>query len=144
MDYWFEADSETGLSTRYPSLTDADRSFALTTFDPKEAAPAIEHAPVEEASPGQPVVIEARATAGLPLRSVRLHYRYTNQYYEWQVVEMDATGSAHTAAIPATYVVPDWDLMYYLEAIDAGGRGALNPVPDPVRQIPYYVIKVQR
>ncbi len=75
---------------------------------------------------------------------MRLHYRYTNQYYEYRVVEMEREGDAWAAEIPGDYVVTDWDLMYWIEAVDEAGSGALAPRPDPVASIPYRVIRVER
>ena len=32
--------------------------------------------------------------------------------------------------------------MYFVEAVDEAGLGALAPQPDPVARIPYWVIRV--
>jgi hypothetical protein len=57
---------------------------------------------------------------------------------------MERDGDGWAAEIPSDYVVSDWDLMYWIEAVDEAGRGALAPKPDPVAAIPYWVIRIDR
>ena len=42
--------------------------------------------------------------------------------------------------IPASDVSPRWDLMYYFEVLNDRKGGWFQP--DPLRETPYYVIKV--
>jgi hypothetical protein len=138
VSYWIEATSASGRTARLAPLP-------LLAVDPARASsPAITHEPVTRARPGEPVTIRVGVAAALPLRAVLLHYRYTNQYYEYRVVEMERDGDGWAAEIPSDYVVSDWDLMYWIEAVDEAGRGALAPKPDPVAAIPYWVIRIDR
>ena len=59
-------------------------------------------------------------------------------------VEMANIDGRSVAAIPGDVIVDEWDLMYYIEAVDVAGAGVLAPLPDPVRTIPYWVVKVLR
>lgn len=76
--------------------------------------------------------------------AVRLHYRYACQYYDYSVVEMERDGDHYAAEIPGDYVLTDWDIMYYIEAVDDAGSGNFIPVPHPTDSIPYHVIKIER
>ena len=46
------------------------------------------------------------------------------------------------ATIPGMDIVSDWDLMYYVEAIDRLGNGSIGPDMDV--ETPYVVVPVQR
>ena len=142
-NYWFEALSTSGLKTRLPERSEFKPGFSLVFVDSGATPPQVLHEPVTMAIPGQDLEIEAEVNSKRPLQVVRLHYRYTNQYYEWQVVEMDDSGHGFTAVIPGQFIVPEWDLMYYIEAVDTG-LGSFAPESDPFGGIPYWVIKVDR
>jgi hypothetical protein len=144
LEYWFDAVTESGLTGRLPAHDDPRRRFSLVLANPGSAPPAIRHKPVETAKPGDAIEVQALVTADLSITSVRLHYRYVNQYYEWLTVEMDKKGETWNARIPAGYVVPQWDIMYYIEAIDEGRRGSFWPPAEPVGSIPYRVILIAR
>ena len=59
-----------------------------------------------------------------PLRRVVLHYRPVNQAVAWKEINLRPAGSGlFEAAIPGSDITPQWDLMYYLEAlVEDGGR----------------------
>ena len=141
-EYWFTARSATGRSGRLEGPPGTSGRFTLTMVEPGLPSPSIEHSPVATSEAGRPIRINAEVSSGSELRSVRLHYRYVNQYYEWRVVEMDGGGSSWQAEIPAGYVIPDWDVMYYLEATDCAGRASLAPAGDWTVTIPYWVTRV--
>src|SRR5262245_22197793 len=48
----------------------------------------------------------------------------------------------YQAVIPAEHVLPQWDLMYFIEAIDARGNGKIYP--DLEKDAPYIVVRLQR
>ena len=54
------------------------------------------------------------------------------------------TGNAdeYRAVIPAEHVVPTWDVMYFIEAMDKRGNGRTHP--DLNRESPYIIVKLQR
>src|SRR5262245_19186782 len=88
------------------------------------------------------VTVEARDPSGV--KSVRLRYRSVNQYQDYRTLEMTPTGKRdqYHAVIPAEHVLPQWDLMYFIEAIDARGNGTIYP--DLEKEAPYVVVKLQR
>jgi len=48
----------------------------------------------------------------------------------------------YQAVIPAEHVVPKWDLMYFIEAIDNQGNGKIYP--DLEKETPYVVVRLRR
>ncbi len=46
------------------------------------------------------------------------------------------------AAIPADFIVPEWDVMYFVEALDQKGHG--RKAPDLEEEMPYVVVPVKR
>ena len=47
-----------------------------------------------------------------------------------------------SGTIPADFMVPDWDLMYFIEAMDKRGNGRM--IPDLDHEMPYVVVQVKR
>ena len=71
-----------------------------------------------------------------------LYYRDLNQRELFTPVTMQQVDGAWTATIPGMDIVSDWDLMYYVEAIDRLGNGAIGPDLDV--ETPYVVVPVER
>lgn len=151
--YWFWATTVDGQPSRLPDRDTDNESFELLSARP-DSRPRIDHDPVPSSRQGEPIQIEATVTSELSIDSVRLHYRYTNQYYDYVSVEMERAQSTrsgddrYVAQIPADYVVQKWDIMYYIEAVDEGGNGTFEPQSkprrNPIETIPYNVIEVNR
>ena len=60
-----------------------------------------------------------------------------NQLAQFKTIEA-APGASFT--IPAADISERWDLMYYFEVLNADGGGWFQP--DPLRETPYYVLRV--
>lgn len=146
LEYWFEATAADGRTSRLPARTERRRAFPITVYDGTGRPPEIKHTPVHQAVPGTDIAVAAEVSAQRQLQAFRIHYRYANQYYEWQVVdyELAPDGRTGTVYIPGDYVIPEWDIMYYLEAVDDVGRGTFWPKSDWVHTIPYQVVRVGR
>jgi hypothetical protein len=88
--------------------------------------------------------IAAQVTAPAGVKSVRLRYRHTTQYEDYQTAEMtlDAKTGNYTARIPAAFNEPKWDLMYFIEVIDKKGAGRM--FPDLEVETPYVVLAAKR
>src|SRR5262249_36232317 len=88
------------------------------------------------------VTVEARDPSGI--KSVRLRYRSVNQYQDYRTLEMTPTGKRdeYQAVIPAEHVMPQWDLMYFIEVIDGRGNGKIYP--DLEKETPYVIVKLLR
>ena len=114
----------------------------ITITDGGWAGPSIWHIDVKTAKVGAGLRIRARVDARLAPVIVRLHYRHLDQAEDWNVVEMASSQNhEYEALIPGEFVVPGWDLMYAVEAIDAGGAGSFYP--DFTQRQPFVVVPVQ-
>jgi hypothetical protein len=106
--------------------------------------PAAELQSVAAASPGRDLEIRARVTAPAGVKWVRLRYRHVTQFEDYQAAEMEFDGAAglYQAKIPASFIDPHWDLMYFVEVVDRSGAGRI--FPDLDRETPYVVVPVRR
>jgi hypothetical protein len=55
---------------------------------------------------------------------------------------LDAKTGMYTAVIPAAFIGPKWDLMYFVEVIGKNGAGRIYP--DLERETPYVIVAVKR
>lgn len=88
------------------------------------------------ATPGQDLRVTAEVAGG-GARRIRLHYRHVTQFEDYQSVDMAPRNGVYEAVIPASFVVPEWDVMYYVEA---GGR----LYPDLETETPYVVVSTHK
>ncbi len=100
--------------------------------------------PATKALPSHDYIVNAKVTAPAGLMSVTLRYRHVNQTENYQTAEMkfDPKTKAYTAAIPANFIDPKWDLMYFVEAIGRNGAGRM--FPDLETAAPYIIVPVRR
>ena len=93
---------------------------------------------------GRDFTVSARVTSASEITSVRLRYRHLTQYEDYQTAMMtfDPTTRSYTGRIPGDFVDPEWDLMYFVEVVDANGRGRM--FPDLEKKTPYVIVSVQR
>jgi hypothetical protein len=107
-------------------------------------APAVEFERVTTAPVGTAIRIVARATDPSGVHSLRLRYRHVTQYEDYLTLEMKPTGrpDEYEATIPGDFVIPKWDVMYFIEAIDGAGNGAIWP--DYRTEQPYVFVHLQR
>jgi hypothetical protein len=129
----FTPDKSAETSPRYRPATDADNSHHFR----------ITHTAVETAEAGRPITVTVDVDAPAGLKWVRLQYRPVNQYKDFEMLPMTATG-AHTfrATIPAEKIDPQYDLMYLIEMTDRNGKGFIYP--DVNRETPYRIIRLRR
>jgi hypothetical protein len=114
---------------------------------PADAAsnpPGITLQPCPRATPGHDLTIAVRAQSPANLKSLRLRYRHLTQFedYEAQDMKLDPRTGLYAARIPGAFITPQWDLVYYVEAIGSNGQGRIYPDLD--RETPYVVVAVQR
>jgi hypothetical protein len=99
---------------------------------------------VSEAKVSQPLRIVARAEDDSGVAWLCLRYRSVNQHQDHYRLRMLPTGNPneYAATIPAEHVRSKWNLMYYIEAMDENGNGAITPgIGAP---IPYIVVELIR
>jgi len=54
----------------------------------------------------------------------------------------DGKTGAFSGAIPAAFIDPKWNLMYFVEAVGKNGAGRMYP--DLEREMPYVIVSVKR
>jgi hypothetical protein len=106
--------------------------------------PVVEHDRILSAPVGRPLRVVARATDASGVRLLRLRYRHVTQYEDYATLDMQPTGNSDefAATIAGEFLVPQWDAMYFIEAIDKAGNGTMWP--DFRREPPYVFVKLQR
>jgi hypothetical protein len=106
--------------------------------------PSVVHRPVVTAPAGKPLVITAEVRDPSGVKWVRLRYRGVNQHQDYRTLPMLSTGQKdqYRAVIPADDIVPTWDLMYLIEAMDNRGNGGIHPNLN--RETPYIVVRLAR
>jgi hypothetical protein len=103
--------------------------------------PNVRHIPIETARVGQPLRIVAHVTDPSGVASVRLRYRHVTQFEDYATLEMKPPNVFH-ATVPAEFIVPEWDFMYFFEVIDQARNGLCWP--DLAIEMPYLIVKVER
>ncbi len=106
--------------------------------------PRVEHERIRIARVGEPLIVTARVADPAGVKSVRLRYRHLTQFEDYATLEMkpSAEPGAYSVMVPGSFIVPEWDFMYFLETTDAQGNGA--NWPDLAREAPYVIVKVVR
>ena len=106
--------------------------------------PVVKLEPAGKARPGADYVVAARVEDESGVKTVRLRYRHMTQFEDYESAEMkrDEKTGRFTAGIPAGFIDPKWDLMYFVEAIDTQGNGRMYP--DMEVETPYVIVPVAR
>ena len=116
----------------------------LPPYDPNRKPPVVSLDPPGVAETGRDLRITAKVSTPDQVKLVRLRYRHLTQYEDYQTAEMtlDPNTGACTAAIPADFIDPKWDLMYFVEVVGKNGAGSMYP--DLEREMPYVIVPVKR
>ncbi|HSJ72564.1 MAG TPA: hypothetical protein VLA29_13070, partial [Acidimicrobiia bacterium] len=143
--YSFRVRAADGIPVDLPADdgTSPRRTYTLRIGDSGATELAVDHDPIEVCSPGRAITVVASVDHDAELVRTVLHYRYANQYYEWQHVGLTRRDGRHVAQIPGAYVVPQWDIMYYIELVDALGNHVMAPGLGDLNEIPYWVVRVE-
>ena len=140
-----ERDFEDLLTLRRNAQPRADaRPIPASKASTDTTPPTVEILPAGPAEPGHDYTISVRASDPSLIRSLRLRYRHLTQFEDYESVDMTAgaTAGLHTARIPAGFITPKWDLMFFVEAIDNQGNGRIYP--DLEVETPYLIVPVKR
>ena len=130
---------------RQTQLDAATRNRLLQRIKPSAGKPlSIQVERATSATPGQDLVIAAAVGSSPQLEWIRLRYRHLTQFEDYQSVEMawDPQRKRFAAAIPGDFIAPQWDVMYFVEAVDQQGHG--RRVPDLEEGMPYVIVPVKR
>ena len=90
------------------------------------------------------VTIAATVESRFALKWIRLRYRHMTQFEDYQSVDMTLNPDTgiFVAAIPGSFIIPEWSLMYYVEALPKTGDGRM--APDMEEEMPYVIVPVKR
>jgi hypothetical protein len=124
---------------------------AVVTLSPCYAAltndsetPIVLHRPILTASALKPLTIWAKVSASSGIKWVQVRYRSVNQTKDYETIDMkpvDKKGN-YKAVIPAGKIDPQFDFMYFIQALDNQHHGVM--FPDFNKQTPYFVVRLER
>jgi len=85
--------------------------------------------------------VSAKVTDPAGIKWVKLRYRHVTQYEDYETADMtlDPKTGLYNATIPASFVDPKWDTMYFVEALNKQGSGRMYP--DLEIETPYVLLK---
>lgn len=140
--YFIEATDSQGLASSMPAAGADDPILIKITSD--NAPPQVELERAGAATPGKDLEVTAKIWDSSGIRSARLRYRHVTQFEDYETEEMryDPQTALWSATIPGAFVVREWDLMYFVEAIDDQANGRMYPDMDA--KMPYVIIDVDR
>ncbi|QEF97998.1 hypothetical protein Mal15_20440 [Stieleria maiorica] len=139
---------ETNLSKLQAQAASVDAVPQAVAWSPRTTGdvtpPAVEHDPVSSARLLSPLRIVARVTDPSGVQSLKLRYRHVTQYEEYRELDFHPTErtNEYAATIPGGFLVPQWDVMYFIEVIDGVGNGAI--CPDFQTRAPYVIVELER
>ena len=66
------------------------------------------------------------------------------QFEDYQTLEMRRAPDTErwTATIPGEFIVPQWDLMFFVEVMDQSANGRM--LPDLEKEMPYVIVDLIR
>jgi hypothetical protein len=111
---------------------------------PTAGFPRIEHTAPTGVRPGTPLRLVVRALDPAGVASVTLRYRHVTQFEDYATLPMEPTGepAEYAATVPAAFLVPEWDFMYFVEVTNRAGRG--TQWPDLAQAAPYVILRLTR
>ena len=140
--YVIEVTDAGGRRAVYPPRGQAEPIVVTITADRQPPEVRLERPAT--AKPGQALRVAARVTDPSGMPSVRLRYRHLTQFEDYRTLQMtrDQNSGLYEANIPGDFIVPQWDLMYFIEAVDGQGNGRIYP--DLETETPYVIVPVGR
>ncbi|RLD91803.1 MAG: hypothetical protein DRJ29_13565 [Bacteroidetes bacterium] len=141
-NYIIEATDSKGNRTLFPGTGKQDPIHVTLSTD--EKAPEVRLERIPKAIQGRDLGVHALVSDPAGINWVRLRYRHLTQFEDYQTVDMQidpATGLYH-AIIPGDFIVPEWNLMYFVEALDSLGNGCM--IPDLEKEMPYVIVQIEQ
>jgi hypothetical protein len=138
------ADFESLVAARKTAQMKPNARSVVARLPPDGPPPSAVLSSAESARPGEDFDVSAKVTSSAAIKWVRLRYRHLTQHEDYQTVPMtlDAGSDTYKGRIPASFLDPKWDVMYFVEVMDDRGRGRLYP--DLEKETPYIVVSMQR
>jgi hypothetical protein len=130
---------------RTATAREGAKPVRIPARDPNPKLPVVTFVPAPAvAVPGRDFAVQAKVAAPAGVKWIRLRYRHVNQKEDYQTADMalDSRTGLYAGSIPASFVDPQWDLMYLIEIVDRQGNGRIYP--DLEVETPYIVVGVKR
>lgn len=142
LSYSLAAEDGDGRYAVFPP-SETDRPIEIVVSHDRQP-PSVDLDRVGSAQPRRAVRVTARVFDPSGVDCVRLRYRHLTQMEDYVTLEMalDEETGRYVAEIPAEFVIPQWNLMYFVEAIDGVGNGRM--VPDLEKGMPYVIVPLNR
>ncbi len=140
--YVIEAETSSGSKSTYPPEGKAAPAVVIVTADNEPPRASVQRA--QGVKPGTDLKVTARVADPSGVKWVRLRYRHATQVEDYETAEMKlnpATG-LYEGVIPGSFIIPKWDLMYFVEAVDTKGNGRMYP--DLEEEMPYIFAEMNR
>jgi len=118
-------------------------SFWVREGDDQEP-PLAELDRIHEAPLNKALKVSANVEDPSGVKFVNLRYRRVTQFEDYELAKMvlNASTGRYEATIPASFFEGQYDVMYFVEAMDTVGNGRM--VPDMEAETPYVIVHVQR
>ena len=140
IEYVFQATDRTGHVSRLPAEREAKTFTARLTAD--TSPPIIAHQPITFAEPGRPITLRANVSDPDGVAVVRAYFRPLADNRPYECIELEKRGDEYVGTIPGEIIVPEFEFIYFLEAVDEAGNGRF--FPDWITATPYIIVPVKR
>lgn len=140
LEYTFAATDDKGRAVRLPDA--ATNQWFRTRLTADENPPEVAHETIRECTAGKPLPIEATVRDSDGVAAVRVHYRPLDETLPYESLTLTRHGDQYSGAVPGEAIRPDFDFVYYLEAIDEAGNGCF--FPDWTKTAPYVIVRTNR
>ncbi len=99
---------------------------------------------ISSAMPNESLKVTAHVEDVSGIDRVTLRYRRVSQFEDYATAPMilNTASGRYEAEIPATFTEGKYDVMYFVEAMDAAGNGRMYP--DMEVETPYVVVRLDR
>ncbi len=140
--YFIEATDSIGQIVQIPEKSQNKNYYSIKVSDDL-TPPSVTHTQEKYWNPGEPLLVKATVLDNSPIAKVLLYYRPTRQAQQYSVVTMYPKGNnVYSATIPGSIITTEFDLMYFIEALDEFGNGIFYPDPDITD--PQIIVKIRR
>lgn len=140
--YYIGAIDSIGQTVQIPEKSQK-RNYYLIKISDDLTPPVVMHSQEKQWNPGVPLLIKAIVSDNSSVAKVLLYYRPTRQAQQYSIATMYPQGNnVYSATIPGNIITTEFDLMYYIEALDEFGNGIFYPDPDI--NDPQIIVKIRR
>jgi hypothetical protein len=142
LNYVIEASDAEGNKAVFPGTGTQDPIQVKLSAD--KYAPEVLLERISRAKPGENLHVLAQVSDPSGIAWVRLRYRHLTQFEDYLTVDMeiDPKTGLYQAIIPGDFIVPEWNLMYFVEAVDSLGNGCM--IPDLDQEMPYVIVDIEQ